>query len=83
MRKEARGVGVAGARLSLRSEPHYKETAHMRDDRVNVGAHDDAEAMPYEAPQLVELGSFAELTLGGTTGPGEGLGAGDSGCVGC
>jgi hypothetical protein len=55
----------------------------MRDDRVNVGA--DAagtEVLPYEAPQVVELGSFAELTLGGTTGQGESLGGGDSGIVG-
>jgi outer membrane lipoprotein SlyB len=79
MRKEARGVGVAGARLGLRSGPHYKETAQMREDRVNVGNTGDVESVPYEAPQLVELGSFADLTLGGTTGPGEGLGAGDSG----
>lgn len=53
----------------------------MRDDRVNAvdTGVTDAEAAPYEAPQVVELGSFADLTLGGTQGDGEGLGAGDSG----
>ena len=51
----------------------------MRDDRGNVGETGADDVAPYEAPQLLELGSFAELTLGGTQGAGEGLGAGDSG----
>ncbi len=63
---------------------------HIDPVRAGSIAHDDAVAdrpvathlHDYTPPQLARLGTLAELTLGGDSGPDDGLGAaGDEGSV--
>lgn len=50
-------------------------------DEASTGT-DETTRAPYEPPRLERLGTLAELTLGGDTGPDDGLGgAGDEGSV--
>jgi hypothetical protein len=51
------------------------------DAAARAGVRDD-DAAAYEAPQLIVLGTLAELTLGGSSGPDDFYGgAGDSGSL--